>query len=210
MTKREQYTRILNKYLPEEFVPHVLELFIKHPVKFRISKPRKTKLGDYKHNPNGAPTISVNGDLNKYAFLVTTIHEFAHLVTFKEHGVRVKPHGKEWQFTYSMLMKPIIESDHLPEELTSVLINSLINVKASSCSDKNLHRILRSYDEHIGDLHLLEDLEKNSIFKLNGREFTKGNLRRTRFVCMETSSQRTYLISGLAQVKHVKDTDDGE
>lgn len=210
MKKSERYRIILSKYLPEEFVPYIIELLLSHPVKFRISKPRKTKLGDYRHNPSGTPSISVNGDLNKYAFLVTTIHEFAHLITFKEYGTKVKPHGKEWQITYSRLMTPVIKSDNLPKELATVLVNSLVRVKASSCSDKNLHRTLMAYDKRDDKLRLLEELEKNSTFMLNGREFTKGNLRRTRFVCLETSSQRAYLISGLAQVKHVKDNGDGE
>lgn len=201
MTKKERYTIVLGKYLPEEFVPYVIGLLVKYPVRFKISRPRKTKLGDFKHNPEGYPTITVNGDLNQYAFLVTTLHEFAHLIAFREYGFRIKPHGKEWQLTYSRLLKPVVESGNLPAELNKVLMNSLINVKASSCSDKKLHRALMQFDKRDEEIILLEELKKDSVFQLNGKLFTKGNLRRTRFVCMENTSQRMYLISALAQVK---------
>ena len=62
----------------------------------------------------GYTKITVNGDLNPYSFLITTIHEFAHLVTFEEYQGRVKPHGKEWQLTYSKMLYPVIEDGGLP------------------------------------------------------------------------------------------------
>ena len=38
--------------------------------------------------------ISVNGNLNKYSFLITLIHELAHLLTFTQYKNRVDPHGR--------------------------------------------------------------------------------------------------------------------
>ena len=81
--KKEKYRMVLSKYLPANFIEIVVELLVKHPVKFRVAKPRKTKLGDFRANRDGLHQITVNGDLNPYSFLITTIHEFAHLVTFQ-------------------------------------------------------------------------------------------------------------------------------
>ncbi len=205
-SKREQYQKVLSKYLPEEFIDMVVELLVTHPVAFKIVKPRKTKLGDFRVNGRTEkPQITVNGDLNKYSFLITTLHEFAHLINFKENGPYVAAHGQEWKNIYSRLILPTIESKKLPKDIETALLNSLINVKASSCSDVNLNRTLIRYDEKNEEQDTLESLDKNSIFDLNGRLFRKGNLRRTRFYCTEIDSDKGYLVHGLAQVKEIKD-----
>ena len=202
--KKEKYRMVLSKYLPANFIEIVVELLVKHPVKFRVAKPRKTKLGDFRANRDGLHQITINGDLNPYSFLITTIHEFAHLVTFQEYKGRVKPHGKEWQLTYSKMIYPVIESGDLPKDVSDVLLNSLINVKASSCTDQNLSRVLIKYDKPIQGLILLEELPSKSVFNLSGKNFTKGNLRRTRYVCVDNSNNKRYLISALAQVKKIE------
>jgi hypothetical protein len=202
--KKDQYRAVLAKYLHPPFIEVVVNLLVKHPVKFKIAKPRKTKLGDFRANREGLHQITINSDLNPYSFLITTIHEFAHLVTFEEHMHRVKPHGKEWQLNYSKMIYPIIESGNLPSDISNALLDSLISVKASSCSDQNLYRVLLNYDKQEEGIQLLEQLERNSIFQLNGKKFTKGNLRRTRYVCIDNSNSKQYLISALAQVKKIE------
>ena len=202
---KEKYRTVLKKYLPEEYTEVVVDLLTKHPVQFKISKPRKTKLGDFRAQPFGKHQISINNNLNPYSFLITTIHEFAHLVTYEKYKWNVKPHGKEWQNIYSKMIYPLIEEGNLPEDISNVLLNSLINVKASSCSDLKLQRVLMSYDKLENGFVLLEKLDKNSTFALNGKEFSKGILRRTRYMCMENKTQKVYLVNALAKVKEIKD-----
>ena len=126
------------------------------------------------------------------------------MVTFEEFKGRVKPHGKEWQLTYSKMIYPVIETGHLPKDVSDVLLNSLINVKASSCTDQNLHRVLLKYDKQVEGLISLEELQSNAEFELSGKIFSKGNLRRTRYVCVDKSNNKRYLISALAQVKRIE------
>lgn len=204
-SKKQKYHSILKKYLPEDYIDVIIELLISHPVLFKISKPRKTKLGDFRASATGKHRITINSNLNPFSFLITTIHEFAHLIAYDEYGWKVKPHGKEWQNIYSKMIYPLIEKGKLPEDISRVLLNSLINVKASSCTDLKLQRVLLSYDEIEDDFILLEKLDKNSTFALNGKVFQKGILRRTRYMCMENSTQRTYLVNALAKVKEIKD-----
>ena len=203
--KRAKYTSVLKKYIPLEYVDLVTNLLLKHRVVFKIVKPRKTKLGDFraaireeKHQ------ITVNGDLNKYSFLITTLHEFAHLVTYDEYGRSAAPHGKEWKDNFTQLLVPMIRIGHLPKPIESALMNSLVNVKASSCTDVNLQRVLLTFDERNDNLKTLESLEKNSIFELNGQLFEKGVLRRTRFMCKEQHGKRYFLVNRLAMVKEFK------
>lgn len=204
--KRNKLRTNFKKFVPEEFVELIVELLIAHPIKFKIVPPRKTKLGDFRYGSKlEKPEITINGNLNPYAFLITTLHEFAHLHTFLEYGNTVSPHGKEWKNSYQKLLLPIIESRKLPQDIEKVLMNSLINVKASSCSDINLSRVLKNYDEAKEGVKLVEELPKNAIFVLNGREYIKGDLRRKRYLCTEMISKRKYLVNALAEVIPIND-----
>jgi len=204
--KRAKYNSVLKKYVPLEYVDLVTDLLLHHTVVFKIVKPRKTKLGDFRAGiRNEKHQITVNGDLNKYSFLITTLHEFAHLVTYEEYGRNASPHGKEWKNNFTQLLLPIIDKGHLPKPIENALMKSLVNVKASSCTDVNLQRVLITFDERKDNLSTLESLEKNSIFELDGRLFEKGVLRRTRFLCKEQNGKRQFLVNRLAIVKEIKD-----
>ena len=202
MNAQTKYHIVFSKYIPQEFVDYVVSIIQNNTVRFKIVKPRKTKLGDFRAGFNGEKhQITINRNLNSYSFLITTLHEFAHLITYNKYGPKIAPHGKEWKKQYSELIVPIIESNKLPNDIQKVLLNSLINVKASSCSDVKLQRVLMKYDEHDKELIPLEQLDKNSTFVLNGSVFEKGNLRRTRFHCKNLITKKEYLIHALAKVK---------
>jgi len=196
---------VLVKYLPEGTEDEVMSYFDLYKVRFKIVKPRKTKLGDFRVGPySPIPEITINGNLNKYSFLVTTVHEFAHLKTYLEHKFKVNPHGKEWKDNFVEMMLPIIDLNVLPKDITNALINSFVNVRASSCTDVNLHRVLKKYDDFNHNEIMLEEVSKNSTFVLGDKVFQKGNLRRTRYLCEEVSTKKKYLVNALAIVKLTK------
>ncbi|MFZ9028823.1 MAG: SprT-like domain-containing protein [Crocinitomicaceae bacterium] len=195
---------ILNKYLPKEFVPIVADLLDEYPVKFKIVKPRKTKLGDFKFDPKSSEyQITINGDLNPYSFLITTLHEFAHLICHKNHGNKVPPHGKEWKNHFNEILQPIIHSEHTPVDIRRALHKSVHKIKASSCTDIELNRALASLDPDDGTV-TLEKLAPDTTFLLNGRTFRKGSLRRTRYLCMEPETGKQYLINKLSKVELIE------
>lgn len=201
LTIKSKIQEQLSQFIPTGFEEMIADLMFSAHVQFKIVRPRNTKLGDYRPAHAGKPhRITVNGNLNHYSFLITTIHEFAHLNTYLEFGRRVAPHGEEWKNHYRKLLIPILDKKLLPKDIENALINSLVNTKASSCADIPLMRVLKNYDKQNTELCFLENLAKNTHFILQGKKFIKGDLRRKRFLCEEISTKKKYLIHTLAEV----------
>jgi hypothetical protein len=202
--KKQQFYHTLLRFAPEFFLEYLVELILNAKVKFKIVPGRLTKLGDFRVRSEGEkPIITVNGNLNKYAFLITTLHELAHLHTYQKFGNRVLPHGSEWKNAFRALLEPILVSKKLPDDIEKALWKSFTNTKASSCSDLNLSRVLKKYDKP-SDQTSLEEIPVASHFSLNGRAFEKGLLRRSRYLCKELNSGKQYLIHALATVQLIK------
>ncbi|MCG8573539.1 MAG: SprT-like domain-containing protein [Flavobacteriales bacterium] len=197
--KIEQFSNQLKPFLPQQTEEYVARFLIDKVVHFTVSKKRKTKLGDYRQPHDGKPhRISVNGSLNKYAFLVTTLHEMAHLTTFEKFGNRVKPHGEEWKSEFKTIFQPLLERNILPDDVYQALTNYLANAKASSCTDDRLYRVLKRYDANPG--LRVEQLEIGSKFTIEGRTFIKGKKLRKRHECTDVTNGRTYRVLGVAEI----------
>ena len=190
----------LGSYVPQGALPLILPWFDRYPVELRITRPRRTKLGDFRSNSRKGPhRISINNDLNPYSFLITLIHEFAHVVTFAEHGRNAKAHGVEWKMNYRELLYPFLISNVFPSELTKTLEVHLERAPAASCSDPALVKALHGFDTI--ERTYLEELPMNSRFTLGGdRIFQKGEKLRKRYRCVCLNDRRTYLIDPLAEV----------
>ncbi len=199
---KNKFYEILPNYIPENAVHYCFDLWVAHPFHFRITKKRQTKLGDYRYDPvRKEHTISVNYNLNQYNFLITYLHEFAHLLTTEKYGRRVDPHGKEWKNAFKETISPVLNSLVFPDELLLVLQKHMSNPKASSQSDPRLVKALRKYDTNYEDQLLLEDIDHGEEFLFKGNTFKKLESRRTRVVCHHLSSGRKYLIPKIAKVE---------
>jgi len=105
MPKQEAPLQQLKSYLPEGCFDEVAHYLLHYKVHLTITRERKTVLGDYRNSfAEKNHRISVNGNLNKYAFLITLLHELAHLFTYERHGHRVQAHGQEWKNEYSKIL----------------------------------------------------------------------------------------------------------
>lgn len=194
-------TSILAQYMPADAAPVIAKWIDYFQCEFKISKNRSTKLGDYRHpfRENGHK-ISVNNDLNPYAFLVTTVHEFAHLLTWNEHKNKVKPHGAEWKANFKRMMKPFFDLKVFPPEVSDSIAAYLNNPAASSCTDLSLARTLKKYDQKEATVHV-EQLPMNAIFTLkDGRRFQKGEKIRKRYRCTCLDNGKVYLFNPLAEI----------
>ncbi|MES2588549.1 MAG: sprT domain-containing protein [Bacteroidota bacterium] len=199
--KKIKVVEQLKSFLPLGFENMVADLIFAEPVSFKIVRPRNTKLGDFRAGMRDEKhQITVNGNLNPYSFLITTLHEFAHLKAYLKFQNRVKPHGEEWKTEFRNLLVPAIDLKLLPQDIVNALVNSLVNMKASSCSDINLMRVLKNYDSKDNSTLFLESLPHQSVFVLQGRKFVKGELRRKRYLCEDLVSKKKYLVHALSEV----------
>lgn len=200
MSLRDSVQNQLKRYLPEAGIDQVVDLICKHKVQFKIKRPRSTKLGDYRPPLHiDYHKISVNGNLNPYAFYLTSIHEFAHLENFIQNGRKVAPHGIEWKTIFSNFLIQGNAYKWFPEDISKHLIRYINNPKASSCTDQHLYAALRKHDKK-QMLPLLKELPKGSIFVLQNKLFERGELQRTRIKCKEIKTGKLYLVNAIAEV----------
>ncbi len=201
MSKREVGLDYLKNHLPEGTLEQVLEYLKQYKVHLTITRERHSVLGDYRHRTDFKNhRISVNGTLNKYSFLITLIHELAHLLTFELYGNRVFAHGNEWKSVYGKMLDEFLKKKIFPADIEQELSISLRNPAASSCAEDDLLRVLRKYDPKNGH-KLVEDLPANSLFKTkDGRVFQKGIQLRKRFKCKEIKTGKEFLFSPVYEV----------
>lgn len=205
MPKKEAHISTLQNFLPPDTYDAVLAYLQHYHVHLTVARDRKSILGDYRHRTHGKNhRISVNGNLNKFAFLITLIHELAHLLTFEQFGNRVASHGKEWKKIFGQLLAVFIEHNVFPEDIKKTLKQSLHNPAASSCADEELLRTLRNYDEQQSHLVFVETLSEGALFKTHdGKVFRMGQRIRKRFRCEEVKTKRIYLFSPVYEVEPV-------
>lgn len=195
----------LSGYLPEGVANIIAQWIDEHNCDFKIARKRSTKLGDYRPRHNGLNhRISVNYNLNPYAFLITTVHEFAHLRTWNEYKSSVKPHGQEWKRNFREMMQPFLAMEIFPDDLKKEINTYLINPSASSCTDVSLFRAIQSYNQpERGGAHalLIENLPCHTTFVVrNGRKFKKLEKLRKRYKCVELATGRLYLFHPMAEI----------
>lgn len=205
MAKQEVSLHQLSDYLPEGSADDVIRYLIQYKVHLTITRKRESVLGDYRNAHLGkAHRISVNGNLNRFAFLITLLHELAHLLTYEKYRHQVSPHGKEWKSIFGQLLIIFIEKKIFPADIEQALHHSLKNPAASSCGDTALLRVLRNYDPKKENHFLLEQIPDGSAFTINdGRSFTRVKKIRTRYQCVEIGTNKQYLFSGLYEVRRI-------
>lgn len=197
---------VLKKYLPERAIEPCLVLIKDNGVHLKIVNERVTRHGDYRRLPNGLHHITVNSSLNKYRFLITLVHEIAHLVAFEKYGRQILPHGIEWKRTFQYLMLPFIRPEIFPSKLLPLLANHFKNPKASSDTDAKLSIALKQFDSQNKDNSYIFELPIGSVFRIyNGKLFKKGNKRVKRYECIEIATGKVYIFQPNAEVELITD-----
>lgn len=221
-TDPQVIAKLFAEKLPGVPVETMLRLSAGYPFHFKVTRTRSSKSGDFRAPHNGNPArITVNGDLNQYAFLITFVHELAHHlvenyrvemnrnsslpVRSLRKSRKPKPHGIEWKNAFRELMTPFMYPHIIPPDVLFPLAAYLKNPKASSSGDQELMRALKKHDLKPGRIHL-EDLPFDAIFRIhNGMVFRKKEKLRTRFTCIHLQTKRTYRISPLAEVNLIEE-----
>jgi SprT protein len=203
MTSDRVFT-ILQTHVPASSLGYCFTLWKQSPFELKITKSRQTKVGDFtSRRTKNHPRITLNNDLNQYLFLLTYVHEVAHLRVYLEYGNKLDPHGEQWKSTFTDLMVPLLWESVFPEEILHELRRHMINPKASSFADTTLTQAFRRFDRNTSHVELSQ-VPEGSIFRLQDKYFRKGKLRRTRILCRELQSKRDYLVPADALVTDVQ------
>jgi hypothetical protein len=196
---------VLKTHVPVASVEYCFNLWKACPFELKLSRSRQTKVGDFtSRRSRSHPRITLNNDLNPYLFLTTYIHEVAHLHVYKRYADRVEPHGEEWKTTFTELLVPLLWEHIYPDEILHELRRHMVNPKATSFADTKLTEVFRLFDANKSHAAVLSQLPEGSMFKLQGKYFMKGKLRRTRVLCKELKSKREYLVPADALVNDVQ------
>lgn len=207
MSKVEHPLHALAHYLPEGAFEPVVQLIHQYKVHLTVTRARKSVLGDYRHPFMGSNhKITVNGNLNKYEFLITLLHELAHLLCFEQFKNRVEAHGKEWKQIYGNLLGGFIDLNLFPLDITKSLKKTLLNPAATANGETALLLVLRQYNKvNASGAVVLANLPDGTLFTAEkGAVFKKIKLRRKRIECLQVTTGNIYLFSALTEVQVVK------
>jgi SprT protein len=191
----------LEQFMPEACFDLVFPYLEKYAIKLKITPDRKTILGNYQYNTaKQSNTITVNGGLNKYSFLITLLHEIAHCVCFNTYKKNVAPHGTEWQIIFGEILQQFIQAHVFPADITKALGKNLYSQNAG-CTDIALEKILSLYDSNNSKLVFVDSLPINAYFKsTKGLSFKIISKRRTRYLCTEMNTGINYLFPAMCKV----------
>ena len=203
--RHKSLTAMLAGRVPDSSRGYVVELLSRHPVDVELRPPRRSKLGDYTPPRRGSRRhrITINEDLNVYAFLTTLLHETAHLQTHLAHRRRVRPHGVEWKRAFGGILEPVVAGHGLPDDVVTALGRYLRNPRAASCTDRLLFETLRRYDsEEQQASPTLDELPAGSLFRLaNGGVFRHRRRLRRWHLCVQLPGNKEYRIRGSCPVE---------
>jgi len=190
----EKITDILRQHVPEQSASYCLQLWQSHPFKFKLRKSRQSKVGDFICRHGETPQITVNNDLHPFLFLITYVHEVAHLRVHQQYGHKAEAHGEEWKNSFRELLQPVMTTEIFPDKILRGLKRHMVNPKASTFSDPEMTELLRSVDSKWSRATLLSEIPEGSLFGLHGKWFRKGSLQRTRVLCLEIKTKRKFLV----------------
>ncbi|MBC7651117.1 MAG: SprT-like domain-containing protein [Deinococcales bacterium] len=203
----EHPMQALESYLPNNTFQPVVQYIHHYKVHLTVTKKRKSVLGDYRHSgmPGDNHRISINGNLNKYEFLITLLHELAHLLTYEEYKKKVEPHGKEWKTHYSRLLVDFVQRKIFPDDIEQALQKSILNPAATANGEIDLMLVLRSYNttQKVGFVPISQLPDAAFFSTEDGRIFKKIGKRTKRYQCLEITTGRHYIFSALSEVKPV-------
>ncbi|MDR1181603.1 MAG: SprT-like domain-containing protein [Bacteroidales bacterium] len=194
---------ILQSYIPLESVDEICDTFALYPIKIRVVKPRKRVQGSYRRPKPSAEyhLITINSDLNRYTFLITLLHEIAHLQAWENN--KTLTHGKDWRLCFIALIKQYLSLDVFPQDVHYALEKHLENIKSSDFQDIFLSKTLQKYDAKpstILDLILLEDVPENAVFLYAGKKMEKQSLLRKYYLCRDLKTNKLYRCHPLMKV----------
>ncbi len=188
----------LSPFLPTGALPWLNQWSKPYSLYLKITKDRKTKLGDYRAIAGRKHQITINSGLDPELFFFVFTHELAHLIAFNKFGRAIAPHGWEWKRTFAILLLESIEVYSV--DLQRLLIEFSKNPKANFMASPELVRYFRPKPILEHELYI-EDLKPTEGFEFQGREYILNKKLKKNYLCEELGSGKLYRFSPLAKVK---------
>jgi SprT protein len=207
MKKQETAISFLEQFLPHGAFEQIAPFFRNHIIHLTLTHDRRSVLGDYRHPDRECSyhRISINASLNPYSFLITLLHEIAHMLTYNHFQHKAQPHGKEWKTQFRHILIPFMGKRFFPADVEKALHAYLHNPAASTCTDAHLYKALYRYDEHKPGFKLVDDIAENQCFETeDGVMYQKLEKLRTRTRCRNLINGKIYFFQGIAEVKEVR------
>lgn len=210
--RKEKFREIMSQYVPQQAVDDIVRFINDYSVYLKITRERQSKFGDYRmpSPKNPVHTISVNGNLGQYGFLLVMLHELAHMLTFIDCGRKVKPHGLEWQERYRQLILRFAAKGCFPAEVTPLLNSYASSLPLSKKLERDIDRrlkiqpsiiqIIAQSDDHVVSLDTLPAGSHFLLAARPDRTFESIEKLRTRWKCRDMDSGQLYTVSADALV----------
>ncbi len=192
---------VLNAHLPMGTLPQIQQWAKGYPLRIKITRERKTKLGDYRKAPNGLHHITVNGNLQPELFFFVLTHELAHLLAFEKYSRQIAPHGAEWKITFGRM---ILESLELyPLELQRLLIPFSRAPRANFMASPTLVKYFDVSNPSDPKTYV-ENLQTKDQFQFKGETYLMMEKLKKNYLCKQIGTGRIYRFSALAKVEKLE------
>lgn len=190
----------LEKYLPENTLPHLKEWFGDHSIHIRITRGRKSKLGDYRKMPDKSHEITINSTLQPQLFFFVLTHELAHLIAFEKFGRTISPHGAEWKNTFRIMLLESISV--YSDDLKPIILKFSKSPKANFMASPDLVRYfeIENYED---ESSYIEDLNIGDRFIYRKQNYIIEELRKKNYLCSNLSNGKKYIFKPLARVEKI-------
>jgi hypothetical protein len=199
---------ILRSYIPENSIEPICDILSSFRLKVKIVNPRKRIHGSYRRPKSSMEQhiITINRDLNPYTFLITFLHEIAHMYAWEQY--KSMKHGKEWKLCFTWLIKQILPLNVFPEDVRYALEKHLQKIKSSEFMDVELSKTLQKYDQHLlanhDELIHLEDTPRDAVFLYGNKKMKKQSLMRKYYLCRDLNTNKLYRCHPLMKVSLVE------
>lgn len=190
----------LEPYLPPDCLPYLQRWFGSHSIHLKVTRDRRSKLGDYRKMPDKSHQITINGTLQPQLFFFVLTHELAHLLAFAEFGHRIAAHGTEWKHQFRLML---LESLNVySADLRPIIIRFARAPKAGFMASPELVRYFH-IDDHDDETCYIEDLKPNDRFVYRKEAYVMAEKRKKNYLCLNTDNGKKYIFKPLARVQKI-------
>lgn len=190
--------KLLEKYLPENTLPHLKKWFGDHAIHIKITKGRNSKLGDYRKMPDHSHQITINSTLQPELFFFVLTHELAHLLAFDQYGYRISPHGAEWKNTFRIML---LESLGIyNNDLKQIILKFSKSPKANFMASPDLVKYFH-IEDYEDETSYIEDLTVGNQFIYKKEIYLIEEKRKKNYLCVNLDTTKKYVFKPLARVE---------